>query len=300
MKKYQKSVRLMIETILNVLSVYTPVWSSSVPTSNAVQDLKDAAAAMDKEAELQSVQTKGYTRVKLEEKTAMANVALDTSRKVCAYATDINDPVLFGKMKFSFSKLYYTNATDARIYAENIYKTAVGLPVAILTAYGIDPTQLQLAIVAFNKVITMPRNQIVIKKSATGSLADLTEDCRDIVDNRIMNMMSNWRESNPEFYTQMTDAKKILDSTKHTTIEGVVTSNGVDLKNVKVTIASTKFTFEEMTNFQGRFKKQELNPDLEYSVTFELNGYQPKTIPVDDLKPGGKERLTVQLVKVVA
>ena len=297
MKRIEKSVRLMIETILSVLGVYTPVWSSSVPTSKAVQDLKDNAAQIDKQATIQSVQTKGFTKTKAGKKKLMAHAAFDTAKKICAFATDSNDQSLFGKMKFTWSKLYYSTDVDARNCAQSIYDAAVALPAAAQTAYGIDPAILRTAIDGFVTVLTLPRNQTVIKHIATESIPTYIDKCREIIDNRIMNMMSNWRESNPTFYSQMVAAKKVLDSTQHTTIEGVVTANGVDLKNVKVTISSPKGKFEEMTDTQGRFKKQELNPEFDYSVTFELDGYESATLAVDDLKPGAKERLQVELKK---
>ena len=91
-----------------------------------------------------------------------------------------------------------------------------------------------------------------------------------------------------------------MESHRHTTIEGVVTDfdSGVDLKAAKVTITAPDKIFEDMTDVQGKFKQQKLNPELNYLVTVELQDCEPYTTMVDDLKPGEHERLTIKLKKV--
>ena len=48
----------------------------------------------------------------------------------------------------------------------------------------------------------------------------------------------------------------------------------------------------------GKFKRPELNPEMVYEVTFELDGFEKKTFIVKDLTAGDKVKLNVTMVKL--
>ena len=119
--------------------------------------------------------------------------------------------------------------------------------------------------------------------------------------------MQTFRDSEPDFYTEYFDARKIVDLMRHTAIEGNVTnSEGDDLRKVKITFkgkdkvtGEEKLVYEEMSSKDGNFIKRELNPEFGWDVTFELPTYTPKTFASIDLKAGEHEKLEVKLEKIV-
>lgn len=54
-----------------------------------------------------------------------------------------------------------------------------------------------------------------------------------------------------------------------------------------------------MTDVDGNYKKSELNPELEWDVTFTLPTYEPVTVSDVELIGGEHEKINIQLNKIV-
>ena len=118
------------------------------------------------------------------------------------------------------------------------------------------------------------------------------------------NLMSNFEGT--EFFDRYFNARIKVDLIRHTVIEGnVTTPEGADLKKVKVIMTGKDketeevvTVFEEKTDKDGNFIKRELNPELEWDVTFELKDFEKVSYEDITLKPGEHQKLEVVMTKV--
>lgn len=300
MTRILKSIREALGAVVEVMNEFATVWAGNAPMEEAMELFNADLAAVDAKVAQQSINIKAVTSSNKGKKQDMANKGLAIANSLYAYFISTGDLVKAGEMKFTFTKLFRCTAYMAKQYAEMIYAVASGLEDEVKAAYHFDTTLpvFRLAIDAYS--YTVVRNAIVERKEATTLIPELIKLSQSVLDDRIANLMNYYRESSPGFWTQFEDARKVVHSTRHTTIEGTVTDldTGADLKAVKVTITAPDKFFEDMTDVQGKFKQQELNPELDYTVTFELPEYEPFTVSVDDLKPGEHERLSVKLKKL--
>ena len=300
MKKFLISIREALGNVVDVLTSNNSVWSTNAPMSAAMEVFNASLVAVDAKVAQQTVNIKAITNSNAINKIAMANQGLNIATSLFAYFNSIGDVVKMGEMKFTFSKLFYCTGYMAKQYAEQIYTTANALAVGVKQNYHFDTTLPLFRTAIDNFSYTTVRNSIVGRKEATTLIPVLLKESQVILDDQITNLMNYYRESNPDFWLKFESARKVVHSTRHTTIEGTVTDSdsGADLKAVKVTITAPGKNFEDMTDVQGKFRQQELNPELNYSVTFELDTYEPFTTTVEDLKAGEHERLSVKLKKM--
>jgi hypothetical protein len=301
--KRENSLRNMYTAVINEIIYYVAVWTGYLPFETCKSDFDAKLQKIDETEELRNTLLKGFAKTKKAKKKQMSLLANAVCRKVRAYAIDTGNTGLFGQMQISMSKLLYSNSQLSKDFAEQIYAAADGLTAGEKTAYALDGTVLtdfRVALDAYITYITMPRDKIVARMQAVDLLKELYPQASAILKDRLDNLMSNYQESNPEFYARYFNARIIQDNIRHATIEGTVVDEetGADLKNVKVTFSSGTESFQEMTDVQGAFERQELNPELEWDVKFELPGYEEQQISEVELNRGEHEKFNVKLKKI--
>ena len=309
MKKNFNNLKNMFSSVQAIILYYIAVWTGYVPFETSNAKFNTVVGKIEDNEEIQKILTKGWTVAKRTKKRNMAKKAMEICRKIRAFASSKKDSALFGRMQITYSKIYYGTANVALAYANNILTEANAMTPAERTTYDIsdgDITALTDLISEFDTAASTPRDRIVIRKAATEKLPLLFKEGSELLTDELDNLMSNYKESEPEFYEQYFNARIIVNQIRHTAIEGNVTDlEGADLKKVKVTMTGKdKVTeevvavFEEKTDKDGNFIKRELNPELEWDVTFELVEYEPQTFEDIDLTAGEHEMLEVKLRKV--
>lgn len=288
----------MYQVVINILEAFITIWSAYVPISDAVTEFKDDVAEIDETKEKQQQLLHGYTVNKRNKKRDMATKGIIICKKVRAYAADTGDTILFGKMKISFTKLFNKKDTESTGFAELIYESANAMSAADKTKYEItagELTDFRDAIDTFVNVPS-PAQAKAIRKQLTEAIPGLFTKTTTVLKEKVDNLMGNFQLSNPDFYAQYFNARRIFESHRHTTLEGAATNKvtGADLPNVQVLITSSTGSFQEMTNVQGKYKKQ-IEPEINYNVKFIIPGYEPKEFSNINLNRGEHERLNVQM-----
>ncbi|MEP7168874.1 MAG: hypothetical protein ABI855_05840 [Bacteroidota bacterium] len=302
MLKKQTSLRNKYGSILDVLLRFLATFLGYEPMVNAKDDLTGKVQQIDTADAAQRKLLKSFTKDKKIKKQKQAVKAKAVAKKVSAFAFDKGDTTLVGLMKISFSRLLYSNSKAAQTYAKTIYDAAFAMAPADKLKYEITDAELldlKNARDLYSAAISAPRDQLVIRKVATDSLPGLFRDAEAIVDERLSNLIANYQFSDPEFYEQYQNSLIEINFNRYTAIEGEIidTDSGEDLSDVKVVFTSSDKTFQEMSDRHGGYLKQQIDPDLNWDVTYELDGYDIVSKKVKDLVRGKHKILNVELKK---
>lgn len=292
-----------------IVAKFAAIWTGllSFETSNTAFNV--IVDEIRNDVELQKQILLGYARTKKEKKGKMARAAGIVCRKVRAYSSGVKDTTLNGNMRYNYSMIYYGTSQNAINYSTIIMNAALAVPAADKTTYGItdgELTALKDLINDFTKFVATPRAEIVNRKFTTSEVNKKFKQANALLRDDLDNVMANFMESNPDFYAQYFDARRIVDLQRHTVLEGNVTDeNGTDLKKVKIKIVGRDkttnaevVTFEEVTDKNGNYAKSEINPELDYDMTFELDHYQKVEKKNVDITRGEHELVDVVMVKV--
>jgi hypothetical protein len=302
MTKTQKSIRNMYQVVINILTSFIASWTTYLPFATVVTEYKDDVNEIDDTATAQAALLKGYTTNKRVKKRDMAEKGSTIARKVSGFAADTGNFILLKAMKISFSKLFYSAATTSANFAQAIYDAASAMTAPERVTYNItDPDLADLldAITTFRN-LPSPRQMVVIRKQLTTDLAQMFTDTSLVLSDRMDNLMSNFKLSDPEFYEQYFNARRLVEAHFHTTVEGTAIdeTTGADLQNVQVLIVSSTESFEEMTDSQGKFAKQ-ITPEINYKVKFILPEYEEQEFDNINLNRGEHDKLLVIMKKIV-
>jgi uncharacterized protein YktA (UPF0223 family) len=299
MNSKNSSTRNMYQIILNILILFDLVWSVIPSVASIVTSFRNKVGEIDDTAAEQQGSLKAYKTNKEQKKQQMAEKSLTMRGKVSSLAATEGNTILLGKMKISFTKLFYAKDATAIGNAEIIYDAANDLTPEQKTAAGIsedDITGLRESIDTF-KELPSPIQMRVIRKANTKKLAQLFKEANLILKNSLNGLMFQFKVSNPDFFNQYMNAKSVLESHRHTTvILNAVDETGKDLDKVQVFISSDDESFQDITNTQG-IVKQQISPEINYSALLKLDDYEDQQLAEISLNAGQHQKLVVVMKK---
>ena len=259
-------------------------------------------------AEKQKADRSGLIKVKKELTAKLINQIIETSSKINAYASDLNNTKLRSKVKITRSKLDKVPDTALRDHAKIIYDIAQE-NLAALAGYGITEATQAIYLETINSYfesISGPRDGKTEKREATAGLADLLEKADEML-SKMDERISMIKLSQPAFYESYLTAKKVVatgkkphslrGSVKETNngkpIKGVIfsfTLNGDGLKGISDGTEITKKTADK-----GNFFIKSMAAGT-YKVTVSKPGYKDKEVSVI-VVDGERSDLDVELEK---
>ena len=225
-------------------------------------------------------------------KTNLIALAIDVSRKVCAYATLTNNLILLKEVKYTESELKKSADTILKDRCQVIYDRA-NTNLAALSTYGITAatlTSLLNAITAYNTSIPKPRLGIADKKIATEQLASLLKTVDDNI-SKIDALVEIIRTNQPAFYSEYKTARKIVETgIGSLSAKGKITdsASGVGLKGATITFSAdagnkslkaTSAPIVKKTADLGGFNVKTLAEGA-YNVTISKPGYKDAVVTV--------------------
>lgn len=211
---------------------------------------------------------------------------LDVSRRVVAYAKLTGNEVLAKEAYYTETDLqhypYETLATSSSV----IY-TAADTNAAALIGYGVTAdtlTILKKAIDDFRTSMDSPKKGYIEKKQTTDQLAQLFDDEASLLD-KIDLLVDMLKNSNPEFYAEYYDTRKVVYHSGSLAIKGQVTdaTTGAALSGVNISFALDGVVkLEKPTAEGGGFTDKTLDEGV-YSVTASRIDYISQTVTVNVL-----------------
>lgn len=214
MNKVSENKMTMIYATLAACAKFVATWTGLVAFKNAHDELVANMKSIEDASETQELNMKGAALDKRFKRDAMTQKTIVMAHALFAYAEDTNDIVLREKANLSEHDL--TKKRDAIVaqLCQGISNLATALG-AGLVDYGVtaaEITGLQSAIDKYVAVVTAPRNATTVRKGATAEINTLMKDSMKILNNRMDKLMSEFKESKPNFYQEYFDARIIVDS----------------------------------------------------------------------------------------
>jgi hypothetical protein len=221
-----------------------------------------------------------------------------------SYATVIDNKELYESSKISFSKLKGTRDTEMKGVCSKTLKYAtdnlINLEQCGMTQEQIDEYRNYLD--GYVKYLAMPQQIQAERKTATKQLKALFKKLEDLFVMQLDNHMVQFKQKNPEFYSNYVNARVIYD--EHTTsksLMGKITDykTGEPLQYVEVVArieADNKVNeYKKVTTAKGNYQFKGL-PTGKCKVTFVKNYYDTVTID-SEINPNNLTRLNVEIQK---
>jgi len=281
MNSIQESKRSMFLVVEEFINNSDSTVLAAMPNFETLfEDFQRGLSDLRVSSEKQIYSRLGYQMEKAEQRLVMADLCLNISGRVRAYASNINDPVLFEQMNRKRNAVLKLNDTLILDYCQQVHDKTETL-LADLVTYGIVAADLQTfqdSIDNYLDLIPKPRFEIVNRKQATREVAESIAYCDEQL--RLMDILVTMLEfSNTSFFINYFDNRKLVNTgSRAISFRGTVTdAEGALLQGVKVIIAS--LGLEKITTAKGNFEMKHVPPGV-YTAIFEKEGMITFTAPI--------------------
>ena len=239
--------------------------------------------------ELQEKSQKGRREIKDGLRKTVETETLSIALKTGVYAKMNDLPLLANEVNYTKSKLQKAADTILRDIAEVVYNSA-SEHVADMADYGVTPvmlTKLRDVIDAYNAAIPEPRVGTIETKKATDKLKELFA-ASDACLKKLDLLMILLKDTNPEFYGQYLDARKLIETNRKIySLIGRITdfTTGLGIKGVKIAFTAKKqneiagVAAERISSDNGGFIVKSL-PEGDYLAVIRKSGYMEKVVTV--------------------
>ena len=242
--------------------------------------LQELLVTLRKANEVQQVDRKGFSALKLQQRVAMVTAAINVSSRLEAYAINSKNVKLEHEVRFRYSELFKKRDTICADLCGFIYKKGVSL-LGVVGSYGVDAALLaDLAgkVGSFVTSIPKPRGGINDKKEATRRIGETIVAIDEVL--YVMDSLARMLQfSEPTFYSNYFIARKLIKrGHKVLAIEGLVLDEfDTPVSNVRVLVLGTRV--RRRSSAMGAFLIKHLKPGV-YIMSFERVGYETERISV--------------------
>jgi len=301
MKNSQENKLSMYFAVQKVCSDNNGVWNGLPAFVSAFSAFEDVIQGIQDQRVIQEKDTKGVTQDKGSAEDELIDQALKVSTSVHAYATEINDNTLREKINYSPSDLKIARDTILIDMCQLIHDEANNV-VTNLADYGVTPaelTDLQGKIDDYEAIVAGPRNAITDRSTATIELENLFITGDDILTNKLDKLITQFKQSDPEFTTQYANSRKIIDMGGAATgLKGKITDSSTGDRIVSAIVEIPELETDRKTNKDGMYHFKKVRPGT-YSLSASAKGYQKKEIAEVEIEEGRTNELDIELVRII-
>ena len=203
----------MFYSTTQVLDNNNALWSGTPAMGTLKTEFEANISSIESALTVQVKDITGHTKAKSASLEKMISKTLQVAGAAMAYAEATKNPGLAEETNIVASEL--RNYRDA-IVAQRCrgVHTAASGNLAELAGYGIvaaDLAELQADIDAYLALVATPRTKIVTRSTKTAELGALIRDTSKLLDRRMDMVMRGFIVSQPEFFSQYTKARMIID-----------------------------------------------------------------------------------------
>ena len=292
MKSSQENKLSMYYAVQKICGVNNSVWKGLPAFVSAFASLETNIGKIENALGIQVKNITGVTEDKGFIEDAMIEKTLQVSSAVFAYANDINDLALKGKVDLCKTDLNRLRDSISAQRCQLVHDEA-NVIVGSLGNYGItaaDLSNLQAKVDAFGAMLASPRTAITERKGATNEIVKLLAKTDVVLKNKMDKLMEKFKVNNPEFYRLFFNARIIVELGSRTTSLNGKIKNENDDKSV------------ENANVELVLNEGKPNERVETAVTDKNGEFGFETIPAGEHKlkvsKGGFEPTEVDNVKV--
>jgi hypothetical protein len=282
MNQFQENSLSRYNVMRNTLNENSVVWNANATVSQVVDDFLNQLDVINNFVLLQLQSTKGITRAKLEARMDVIEKTLTLAMAAKAYAANTNDLVLQNTCNLTHTKLLQARGPDLIALAQNIYNV-VSPFIINLSSYGADVSSLanqQNAINTFASLVAAPHVQKSEKIAATKLLVKAFADIREVKNDKLTPLMTQYKVAYPEFYTAylLSCAIDNLGHRHKVSFKGtVLDANNKPIKNATITLSGPKKR-KKITKKDGLYKFTQLIPGTYTFIIKLADGTEQKKV----------------------
>ena len=295
MKSREENKYSMYLAVKKVLVTNTAIWMAIMGFASVVALFFAKLLLLKATDNKRTKNTKGITTDKKNKKVALIDGIMAVGGAIKSFANDINDQDLFQTVNFRRSELETMGDTILEEKATLVFEIAT-LHAVDIVPKGIDAAALvnfNTLIVEYGNLVQAPRNAISNKKTAGAALKNLFGSIDDLLHNNLDQLMQQFKITQPEFYSDYFNNRKILDlGTHHTRLSGVITdSEGNPIYQAVVRAQEADLVVE--TDLEGEYMFIPFTAGI-FTITVEKTGFQ--TITQELVEVGVGEHVELDFV----
>jgi len=212
MKKTLINKLQMIDALLAILHNWQSIWNVSVPIAAAIAELEAQKKLIEEQLRIHEALKMPSAEAKNEQKELCTELLLPLSGATSVYATDTHNTELKQKVDLNASELKKGSQT---VFAQRMlgFNALIAPLLDQLMPYGITQAMLDEHREASELFVAMlPQSrekQKLLKTSSEKLEADINNAILTIIEARLDKMMLIYKNTNPDFYNQYVNARKI-------------------------------------------------------------------------------------------
>lgn len=268
----QLSMYYVLQTFCNS---NTQIWENNKPFKRAYQDFTAQLPLIEQYRNTQTQNTSGLAKNKSNKREELIEQAFFVANRLQSYSTVEKNNELLGKVNYARSTFMLYRDTNLIGLCNTILEQAQ-IHLKDLEDYSVKAetlTNLQTAIQSYQDDLGKPRSAQTNTKMATDALKKLFLDTNALLTSRLDKDVEVFRVSNPDFYQQYLNARRIVQSATvklslRVTVIDVATR--MPIPNVNARFAGYNTT--KKTSEKGNFQIKNLAAG-DYQMTLEKIGY---------------------------
>jgi len=213
MTKIQNSKLRSYLTLEVTLETNHAVWENLPAFVSAVEEFTAIIPEIQALAQTQASR-EGAANEKSNALESLGEAAFEVGAAVHAYAVTTQDFALEGRVDFSRSTIVYGRESSVLARVRDIHAAAT-TQLANLADYGITAAKLtafKKKIDAFGATMPKPRQQIAAGSAATTNLKGQFRAADAILNDRLDNLVCQFKNSAPDFFNAYQTARSVVDS----------------------------------------------------------------------------------------
>lgn len=216
----QQNAKLsMYNVVVSVMDDNTAKVATVPALVTVAANFKTTAEAISNTAEQQATITTGVTPDKNATRESLRNTTVNIAGILYAYAVSVNNIILQGKSKITYSALRDLKDDELGERAQSIHDEANAV-IASLPPFGITAAVLasyQTLIDTYEAKSPAPRAAQSQQVALTTQLKDLFKQADSTLKNSMDKLMLNFKTTDPQFFNTYTAAREIIDAGSSTT-----------------------------------------------------------------------------------
>ncbi|MDR2407627.1 MAG: hypothetical protein LBE13_05915 [Bacteroidales bacterium] len=205
----------MLKVLIHLLDENIQIYGNVPVFVEIVNELKEKLKEIEKKAQLQSeTKRSGSSNEKNEAEITLITLTIIAANTLSVLATLNNNLSLSAKTKVTKSMLYNAHG-NTKLDISRILLNEILLYKDELVKYGITPefiANMEAAVSRYESLITIPRTTIVEGKQVTTNLIHLFADVDTLLNDRLDKLMSIFKLSNPDFYSQYFYSRNVINT----------------------------------------------------------------------------------------
>lgn len=288
-------------SMYNAVSTYcannASVTASVLAFQSAVTEFDNVVALIRNASQVETNAISGITEDKANLKEALCITAASVASSIFAYAVTINNAELKQQVNYPLSTLQYLRDELLAGTCRNIVGAGTA-NLAALVDYGITQPKLDDfidQIEDYEDAVPEPRNAVSNRAAQSAAISSYMKDADAILKYRMDKLALQFRATNMNFYNNYRNNRVIVDpGSSSTQLVGAVKQTSSDIIVAGATIQVVELNLTATTNALGLYAIPVTDPGL-YTVTFNAEGYEEKTVTAVQVKLGKTTNLDAEL-----